>query len=109
MSTTIEVMTMPVPVIEKWAVDFDGGWLTIQVKFPSPIGRMLFVRCQWDSAGNSLTRNSSTPDSQRKWVWAQMAEGKPVVRVDESGWEILDGVVKRHSVLTHINDHWGIE
>lgn len=99
---------MPVPVIEKWSVDFDGGWLTIQVKFPSPIGRMLFVRCQWDTSGNPLTRNSATDDSKRRWVWAQMSGEKPIVRVDESGWDTLDSAVKRHAVLTHIFEHWGI-
>jgi hypothetical protein len=101
--------TMPVPIIRNWSVDHDGGWLTIEVMFPAPVRRMTFVRCQWDTSGNPLSRHSTTDESKRRWVWAQMSErGKPTVRVDEAGWEVLDDAVKQHEVLTHINDHWRI-
>lgn len=102
--------TMPVPVIDKWSVHHDGGWLIIEVRFPSPAGRMTFVRLQWDTSGNplTLTRVSVTDESKRRWVWAQMSGERPIVRVDESGWEVLDQAVKQHPVLMMINNHWGI-
>ena len=100
--------TMPVPVIDKWSVHHDGGWLTIEVMFPAPVRRMTFVRCQWDTSGNPLSRHSTTDGSKRRWVWAQMSGDKPTVRVDESGWEVLDQAVKQHPVLMMINNHWGI-
>lgn len=101
--------TMPVPVIHRWSVDHDMGWLRIDVHFPAPVGQMTFYRVMANSSGTEPVDAYHLPIGKYQWRWNAMSmANKPSSGVREGG-HLLSQAVLQHPVLSKISDYFGIE